>query len=733
MSRSPRHRSRRELFAKLGLALGAALLVLLVTQEEILRLGILRRMELATIDYRFRARGPAPWVRDSGNVVIVEISEESQKSLPEKFPWPRSYYARLIRNLKAAGARAVGIDLILGGRDAHGPGNDDELRRAIAETGIVVLAGKVEESREEYRHTTARIDFGNTFFEVDSALGLVNVVNDDDGVLRRYLPYMDTDAGFPVPTFAFAVLGRAFGLAPLTPPENFPGTFSFHFSEIPKFDRHTFLVNFYGPSRTFRHIKFADVIDDSTFTTLEEGETGEEVNTFSDPDFGYLHDGTFRDKIVLVGSTAPEDHDLFPIAFARGAREGDNLMYGVEIHANVVQSILREEFLRRQPRMLDVLAVLFFTFVTFFVTSALKGARTKHAYLVELNGFLFALAEILTIGFAALLLFSRSNYVMSVVSPIAAVLAGYVTSTAYHFVAERKQRLLIKTMFSTYVNPQFVDELIRDPEKLRLGGERKELTVLFADIEGFTSIAESLPSDALVGILNEYLNAMSEVVFRHNGTLDKYLGDAVMAFWGAPIAQPDHALLACSCAIDLQRTAASLRARAGEGGAPALHVRIGINTGEMVVGNMGGASKFDYTVVGDSVNLASRLEGTTRTYRTGTIVSARTHELVRHAIVGREVDLIAVKGRREPVRIFELLRRRDEPREEALEQFLARYEEGLQLYRARRWAEAKGAFLAAAALRPEDHPTRLHLDRVTLYEQHPPPPDWDGVFVMSEK
>ena len=733
MAPSPRHRTRREFLGKLALALGVAALVLVATQEEILKLGVLQRMELATIDYRFRARGTPSWMKDSADVVIVEISEESYRSLPDKFPWPRSYYARLVRNLKAAGARAVGIDLILSGRDVYDPANDAALRAAIEETGIAVLAGKAEEAREEYRHTTPSVDFGNAFFDVDSSIGLVNVVNDDDGVHRRYLPYLDTDAGFAVPTFAFAVLGRAFGMRALVPPENFPGVFSFHFREIPKYDPHTFLVNFYGPNRTFRHIKFADVIDDSTFTTLEEMQTGEEINTFSDPDFGYLYDGTFRDRIVLVGSTVPEDHDLFPVAFARGARDGDNLMYGVELHANVVQSVLREEFIARQPKSLEVLAVVLLTLTTFFVTSALKGARTRHAFLVELNGVLFTLALALLVGGAALLLFARFNYLIAVVSPLAAVFGGYVASTAYHFVAERKQRVLIRNMFSTYVNPTVVDDLIRDPDKLRLGGERKELTVMFCDIEGFTSIAETMESDALVGVLNEYLNALSEVVFQNNGTLDKYLGDAVMAFWGAPIPQQDHALQACTCALRMQQTAAALRAAPRDPSTPAFHIRIGINTGEMVVGNMGGASKFDYTVVGDSVNLASRLEGTNRTYRTGIIASGRTYDLVRERILGRELDLIAVKGRREPVRIYELLRLREGPEDPAGAAFLAHYEEGLRLYRERRWGDAHAAFTAAAGIRPDDTPSRLYLDRTELYAGHPPPPDWDGVFVMTVK
>lgn len=718
---------------KIGLAFVVALLIVVITQEDILKLGIIQRLELASIDYRFQSRGRTSAMKDSGNVIIVEISEESFKSLPEKWPWPRSYYARLIRNLKAAGAKAVGIDIILKGNDAFSLENDEELRAAIKESGIVVLAGKTEVRNDLYMHTTLTQNYGNIFFDVDSSLGIVNIRNDADGVYRRYSPFFGTNSGLRVPTFGFAVLNKYFGFPALTTAENFSDEFVFADRSIPKYDPASLLINFYGPSGTFLHIKFADVIDDERFETIEEAETGAEINTFSDPEFGYLYDGTFKNKIVLVGSTVPEDHDLFPIATARGEQSGDNLMYGVEIHANVIENVLRGQFIRKQSTLTEILAIFLFTITTFFVTSALKNSKTRHHFLVEVNGFLFTLAEIFIIGYAALTLFNDYLFLVTAISPTIAVLGGYFSSTAYHFVVERKQRMLIKGMFSTYVNPSVVDELITNPEKLTLGGERKELSVLFSDLVGFTTLSEGIPPEQLVGLLNEYLSSMTQIIFKNNGTLDKYDGDAVMAFWGAPIPQHDHALRACLSALQMQQALAQIRRVWREQNRPLFRARIGINTGEMIVGNTGGTGRFDYTVIGDSVNLASRLEGANKQYKTGIMVSQQTYDLVKDKILGRELDLMSVKGRLEPLKTFELLQELNGTIDPALEQFLESYTEALRLYKGRRWADARRKFEEALSLRPHDQPTHLYVERTTLYESNPPPEDWNGVFVLETK
>lgn len=720
-------------------AMCVALGTIIITQDDILRLGILQRLELASLDYRFRYRGAHTEVGTTSDIVIVEVSEESLRSLPDQWPWPRSYYARLARNLKAAGAAVVGLDIILTGPDAYSSANDDELRNAIKETGIVVLAGKLDAEHSAYQVASERQTFSNQFYPIDRALGLVNIRNDPDGVYRRYSPYWeqvftgaDRNDTLRMPTFGFAVLNKYFHLPPGTTAENRQTTFEYALRSIPKYDASSFLTNYQGPSGTFRRVKFVDVIDDASFTTREEEESGQQINTFSDQQFGYLYDGTFKDKIVLVGSTNPEDHDLFPVSIAAGIHKGDNLMYGVEIHANVIETVLRGNFLTRQSGLLEILTIVLCVFITFFATSWLRSMRTgRHAGL-ELLSAGFAVLAIIGALAAALELFASYNYVTATVSPVVAILSGYFASTAFDFVTERKQRMLIKSMFSTYVNPVVVEELIANPSKLRLGGERKQLTVLFSDIEGFTTLSERMDPELLVSLLNEYLSAMAGIVFKHNGTLDKYEGDAVMAFWGAPVQDEQHALHACECALEMQNTLARIRAEWQRDGKPQFFARIGVNTGEMIVGNMGGEEKFDFTVIGDAVNIASRLEGANRYYKTEIIIGETTYEAVKDRLLCRELDLVTVRGRSVPLRTYELLGA-DHHGDHDTRQFVTLYQEGLRLFRSRHWSAAQQAFSEARKLRPADCATNLHLSRIEILKDLKLPEDWKGVFELTTK
>jgi adenylate cyclase len=721
--------------AKLLIVAAVASGIILLTRQPFFRLDVLERLELATLDYRFALRGPLPL--DSADVLIVEIAEDSFHSIADRFPWPRSHYAHLLTNLKQAGARVVAFDLLFSDPDPRGSENDSLFRAALRTTGIGVLAGKREEDNPLFTLISAEQNFGNIFYGVDSALGLVNIRPDDDGIYRSYSTafIIDTSAGsgLVLPTFAFAALNRYFAFPPGTVARREGTGFLYAGRMLPASDASSVLINYYGPSGSFRRIKFQDVIDDTSFTTTEEAASGEEINTFSDPEYGYLHDGTFRNKIVLVGVTVPEYKDLFPVALGQGIRRGDNLMYGVELHANLMENILRNTFLRRQPPITELLMVIGLTLIAFFSTSLIKELRTRRTLLIEVLAAAFALAIIGLIFLAATALFTRAGIILSVTPALLAVGFGYITSTTYHFVAERKQRFLIKSMFSTYVNPQLVEELVNDPSKLVLGGRREELTVLFSDIEGFTTISQDMEPERLVALLNEYLSVMSEIVFKNRGTLDKYEGDAIMAFWGAPVPQADHALLACRTALEMRDALVPLNERWREEGKPRLNIRIGVNTGPMVVGNMGATGKFAYTVIGDSVNLASRLEGANKEYRTSIMASERTYELVSGALWGRRLDRIAVKGRSVPVTIHEIVQARSTLLAPAIERAYAKYEEGLQLYFGRNFDAARRAFGEALELHPGDVPARIFLARAKDLAAAPPPPDWDGVFKMTSK
>ncbi|MFQ5797244.1 MAG: CHASE2 domain-containing protein [Bacteroidota bacterium] len=735
----------RPWLVKVGLGVGVAFLVVFLTQDIVFRGALLKRLELSSIDFRFRARGSIEIPKDSLKVVIVDISHESAQGIPPPYnrrPWPRSLFGHLIRNLNRAGARAIGIDLLMSTPDQFDPKFDNELMQVIRQSGNVVVAGEVKqrylkeigEQTIEIQIRREKENFKNIFFEADSSIGIVNLMGDDDSIFRRYRPFAyHPGQGVRVPTFAFACLNKYFDLPPFQAAKITPGYFTLADRNIPQYDDVSMLINFYGPDHTFPHYEFLNVIDDAEFETVVEQELGVDLNVFDDPDVGgLLQSGIFKDKIVLVGSVEPEDKDLFPVAFAKGRAEGDRMMFGVEIHANAIQTILDQNYITRQSNANEVALIFVFTFLTFYSTSALKGLKIKRGFLLEAAAFFIVALLIAGIIGLAIWLF-KHNFLMAVVSPVLSIAFGYVGSTVYHYLAERKQKAMIKGMFSTYVNPTVVDELIAHPEKLRLGGERKELTVLFSDIAGFTTFSESLPPDELVAFLNEYLSAMTELIFNYRGTLDKYEGDAIMAFWGAPIHQENHALLCCQTATEMQKGLVQLREKWAAERKPHVEVRIGINTGEMVVGNMGGIGRFDYTVIGDSVNLGSRLEGANKQYHTFIMISERTHELVKEHAITRELDLLVVKGRTRAIKVYELLGlvRHSIPAEKI--ELLEWYRKGLQHHRRREWKKAIQCLEKALLIDPNDYPSKIYIERSKMYELNPPPDDWDGVFVLKMK
>ncbi len=723
--------SHRLFINKIIVCVILSIVILFLTQETIFKFNPFKRIESATIDNRFNIRGKIPF---EPKVVIVDISEASFKSLPDQWPWPRSYYAHLVRNLKKAGAIAIGIDVLLGTPDIYNPANDEDLRKAIREAQNVALAGKIEIADERYDLISSYQNYGNIFFDVDSSLGIVYLRNDEDGVHRRFHPFIfDRARQVRIPTFSFAVLNKVYHQQNLFTVDVKDNVFIFQNIEIPSYDGSSALINYYGPSGTFSTIKFVDVIDDKNFRTVEEKELGVDINTFDDPELGYLYSETFKNKIVLVGSTNPEDKDLFPVPITFGKQEGDNLMFGVEIHANIIQSILDQNFLKREPIWFEIVLVFCFVTLTFFFTLNLKSRKVKHHYLIEALAIAVVISELFLIVAFSILAFNQQNFVTSFTGPLMAVIFGYIGSMVYSYVSERKQKVLIKSMFSQYVSPAVVNELVDDPTKLQLGGERKILTVLFTDLEKFTTIAESMPPEELVIILNAYFEGMTEIILKNNGTLDKYIGDSIMAFFGAPIPQKDHALIACRTAVQMQNHLEELRKTWKLSNKPMPHMRIGINTGEMIVGNMGGIDRFDYTVIGDSVNLSARLEGANKLYKTNILISENTFQPIASQVIARELDLITVVGKNKPLKVYELFGLVSDKVVPEVFDLIEKFSEALALYRQRNWKKAIEKFKDVLKIKPEDYISKLYIERSQAFLQTPPPEDWDGVFVMQTK
>ncbi|HET7232136.1 MAG TPA: adenylate/guanylate cyclase domain-containing protein, partial [Longimicrobium sp.] len=318
-------------------------------------------------------------------------------------------------------------------------------------------------------------------------------------------------------------------------------------------------------------------------------------------------------------------------------------------------------------------------------------------------------------------------------APVLSVGLAWAGSTAVLVTDEALEKTRIRRMFQHYLPPAVVQELIHRPELLALGGEERVATMLFSDVKDFSRLAEGLAPTQLVALLNEYLTAMTDLVVEHGGIIDKYLGDALMAEFGVPVPLDDHAVRACRVAIRMRDELGRLREGWRERGMPALHARIGINTGRVLVGNLGSFRMMDYTCMGDHVNLASRLEGANKEYGTLILVSEFTWRAVEPHFVGREIDRVRVVGRKEPVAIYELISLAGDAADEKTAALLAGFAEALALFRERRFGTALDAFEELAMRYPDDGPTAVYLDRCRKHAILPPPVDWDGVYQLASK
>ncbi|MBI2103865.1 adenylate/guanylate cyclase domain-containing protein [Candidatus Woesebacteria bacterium] len=422
----------------------------------------------------------------------------------------------------------------------------------------------------------------------------------------------------------------------------------------------------------------------------------------------------FTDKIVLIGATAPDLHDEQITPVSNGVA-----MSGVEIHANVIQTILEGRYLFEETTEATIIAM---AIVIIALTAILIYLPILPAIIVT------AVTAVVYILYA---IFSFDNGIIRniIVPPLAILVTGAI-NIVYKYFSESRQKKFIKKAFSYYLSSEVLSEVLSSPEKLKLGGTRTEISVLFSDIAGFTSISEKINPEDLVHILNSYLTRMTKIVFENRGVLDKYIGDAVMAFWGAPLKTKNHALLACKTALEMYQEMDAVRQEWKEYGVADFDIRIGVNSGEMAVGNMGSDARFDYTLLGDNVNLGSRLEGINKEYGTNIIISESTYAAVKDNIVARKLDTVAVKGKKTGVVIYELRGLAPASAEET--KFLRYFEAARVEYEKGLFSPALRAFQALSKKYPNDNPTKVYIERLKLIVKNPPK-DWDGIFKATTK
>lgn len=483
---------------------------------------------------------------------------------------------------------------------------------------------------------------------------------------------------------------------------------------IPADGQGRLLIDYAGPQKMFPYVSVSDLLNSDPNITYEQRvktNKGWEVKNFTVKKSDF-----FKDRILVLGATALGAKDIRATPF-------DENYPGPETHLNVLENILSKRFLVPLPNEAPYM-ILFLLGLGVFLTIVLSyfGAFTS-----------MALSFAMLIG---LVMIDKSfvfnnGYVATIILPLLLIIVLYITLTSYRYLTEERGKKELKQTFAKYVSPAIVNEILADPKNIELGGRKVNLTVFFSDVRGFTTISEKLDPRALSDLLNSYLTPMTELVFKNNGTLDKYMGDAIMAFFGAPLHHPQHADHACRCALQSIEKLKELQAQFEKQGLPSIDIGIGLNTGDVSVGNMGSNTVRSYTVMGDAVNLASRLEGINKQYGTRIIMSEFTKAAISSNFIYREADLVRVKGKLEPVKIYELIGENEVPKNWA--DLLPLYNEGLELYRQKQWMKATEKFNQALAIIPEDELSKLYMTRCQEYINEPPPADWDGVFVMKTK
>jgi adenylate cyclase len=688
-------------------------------------------LELKTVDYRLNNSRDTSAV--NGPVSMIMFDTASIRDLPYLMPFPRSVLADLINAASANGAKAIGLDVFLDRRypDLSEKDNGDaRLRDAIKKAGNVVLVAPTQGS-DSLRHLVRPDPY---FADVAAAVASADLPTPMD-VIREDELAVQTEEGL-IPGFALAVyaVGNRINLDSLMKTAKTTGVLRLkglpaQYSMVPARGAMTFPIRFVGPPSKPGESATTDsagtVQAENTFRAYPSSVIqmlgGMGKSDFLTPWLG--------NNFVLLGSEF-HDSERFRNAFYERKRElskkGEvaGWIYGVEVHANALQNLVEHSFIRPLAKGWQFLILLVVAIAAAAVTFW-RGAKW---------GAIAVATALVVTWLAALKAFDASFLDVPMIAPMIAAILSFMSSAAYVSIVEGQEKRMIRGAFSKYVPPGVVDELVADPSKLRLGGEKRTISMLFSDVQGFTSMSEVLAPETLLMVLNEYLDEMSDIVFNEGGTLDKYIGDAVMALYGAPTALPDHALHACRTAILMQRRLRELNARWREEGREwgDLAIRIGLNTGSPVVGNIGGERRFDYTALGDSVNLAARLEPACKNYGVRIMIAAETRRLAGDAIIVRELDFLAVYGKAEPVAVFELIGLAGDDlggKAEVLEM----YERGLRTFRDRDFELALQYFNAALELDPEDGPSDLYRERCEEYIHSPPPADWDFVERRSVK
>lgn len=720
------------------IALSTALLVNLGSY-----VGVFEELELKAFD--IRARAFSKYRHPSDEIAVILIDEASLRSMNPvvgRWQWPRSVHADLIDFLALGGARAVLFDILFT-ENERVPGsppntvglNDIRLSEATASAGNVYHAAQLLiDTEDEYNKnllgkplpadfikkfsvqippfplTKGGIDHNNNYYipipelyRASRGIGIVEFPPDPDGIYRRTKLFRHYQGS------SFPVLSMAPILDRLTPESARMAKDSLVLKEtgspIPIQRDGSYLINMYGDFKPYSMSGILASAQKIKFGELD----GLPVN----PD-------EFRDKVVFVGASAVGVEDLKTTSLG-------NKTPGVFLHASVYSNIVQNDFLRYTSPFLTAFSVVVLSFMVAFAI-----LWTRNIFYQIAIPFFLAVVYI-----SASFWWFNNNVVYDIVAPVISIVSSWMAAFAYLSFTEGKDKKKIKRMLGQYVSPAILTSVLDKGSREVLTaevGSRERLTILFSDIRGFTSISEVLEAEKVVEVLNGYLSGMVDVIFKHEGTLDKFIGDAIMAFWGAPVRVSDHGKRAVTSAMEMMCQLELFNESIKGKGLPPIAIGVGINTGEVILGNIGSEKKLDYTVIGDNVNLASRMEGLTKEYGCPILITESTYEEVRGEIPCRVVDMVRVKGKKKGIKIFEPIAVLPlSVTGDSGDNLMEVSEEAFDLYLARKWREAREAYLRIGEMLPGDKVSKMFILRCEDYMVEEPTGDWDGVYTMTKK
>ncbi len=735
-------RIRKQLRRKLPHGLLAGLVCAVATAALMLS-GALESLEFKTLDHRFRNMPRRKAALGSpADIALVLIDQSSldlvSSTIRQQWPWPREFYAKIIEFLHRAGAKAIIFDMYFSEPDRDRPDisgadSDAALTAATASAEKVVHSYVLQktgqptllEKRNAVQRASALEDEhallaapAMAVYETGAlpaaaladaavAIGFATQEPESDNICRR----LRLLARFDGVTVMSQALAAAAFLTPEAPMQLQRGTFRIGTHPFAIDDAASVFLHWYRPPpgrvSPFDHHSAYNIL---RAAILQEAGMDPDLPDNAPPE------SVFKDRIVFIGSTAPGLFDNWATPLSKTTA-------GVEIQATALANLLRGDTVTRGSRRLTLLVIALLAMTTAIMTSL--GRRHT---LVLIITPLALLALIIAGSYTALL---KTNLFLDIVPPVLAVLSTFLASTLANYLTERKHSQRVRNIFEHYLDHAVVENLIADPEKMRLGGERRECTVMFTDVANFTTISESLSPEQVVSFMNIYLDAMTDIIIREGGFVDKFIGDEIVAVFGAPNRLPDHATRACRAVLHMRDTAQTLQPRFREVGCTTdIFARTGICTGDVIIGNMGSENRMNYTAMGNTMNLGARIQGVNKMTGTRILVSSGTAAAAGdREFVFREIDAVRVKGKRQADHIFELLgfNTADHP----FAQAVACYRDALEAYRHRRWAEAVA--LLAPLVQSGDAPAAILADRCRDCQGSPPPDDWDGITSLLSK